>query len=71
MCLTILNKKNKMKLRIARKIYVRVHLLYMCGIECGYTTYLAEKAIMVVRQRTRKWKRKCLRNGSNNILTLS
>lgn len=51
-----------MKLRIARKIYVRVHFLYMCGIECGYTTYLAEKAIKVVRQRTRKWKRKCLKN---------
>ena len=60
--LTRLDRCRSMKLRIARKIYVRIHFLYMCGIECGYTTYLAEKAIMVVRQRTRKWKRKCLKN---------
>lgn len=59
-----------MNLRIARKIYVRVHLLFMCGIPCGYTTYLAEKAIKVVRQRSSKWKRKWLKYGSSNILTL-
>ena len=59
-----------MKLRIARKIYIRVHLLCMRGAPCGYTPFLAAKAIKVVRQRTREWKRKCLKYGSSNILTL-